>query len=109
MPHAECIIMSESCIIGDNVTILQGVTIGGNIFKVKNGQRSPIIGDNVLIGAGAKILGPVKIGDNSMIGANAVVVKDVPKNSVAVGIPAKVTKKIEKSFVELEIEFNCHK
>lgn len=106
IPHAECIIINENCIIGNNVTILQGVTLGGNVFKEKNGRRSPTIGNDVLIGAGAKILGPVSIGDNSMIGANAVVVKDIPENSVAVGIPAKVIKKAEKSFIELEMEFN---
>lgn len=106
IPHADCIIINEGCSIGENVTILQGVTLGGNIFKEKNGRRSPLIGNNVLIGAGAKVLGPISIGNNSMIGANAVVVKDIPENSVAVGIPAKVIKKVDKSFIELEMEFN---
>lgn len=106
IPHAECIILHENCIIGDNTTILHGVTIGGNIFKEKNGRRSPTIGNNVLIGAGAKILGPVSIGNNSMIGANAVVINDIPEKSVAVGIPAKVVKETEKTFIELEMEFD---
>lgn len=101
IPHPKCIFISDRCIIGENVTISQGVTIGGNIFKEKNGRKSPIIGNNVLIGAGAKVLGPVNIGKNSIIGANAVVIKDIPKNSVAVGIPAKVVKKIDKPYPDL--------
>lgn len=102
IPHAEGIFINKSCIIGKNATILQGVTLGGNIYKEKNSRRTPLIGDNVLIGAGAKILGPVTIGDNSMIGANAVVVKNIPPNSVAVGIPAKVVKKVKVSYIEIE-------
>lgn len=109
IPHPDCIFINENSVIGNNVTILHEVTLGGNVFKKKNGQSSPTIGNNVLIGAGAKILGPVCIGDNSMIGANAVVVSDIPENSVAVGVPARVIKKIEKSFIELEIEFNIKK
>jgi serine O-acetyltransferase len=103
-PHAKCIIIHEKCIVGKNVTILSGVTIGGNIFKKKGGRTSPTIGENVLIGTGAKILGPVTIGKNSMIGANAVVVKDIPEDSVAVGVPAKVVKTIDKSFIDLCID-----
>lgn len=99
------IIIHPKCVIGNNVSILHGVVIGGNIYKNKNGQVSPFIGDNVFIGAGAKLLGPINIGENSMIGANAVVIKDIPKNSVAVGIPAKVVKSIEKTFLELSEEF----
>ncbi|MGB9937075.1 MAG: serine O-acetyltransferase EpsC [Methanobacterium sp.] len=102
MGHPKGIILHPKCIIGKNATILQGVTIGGNIGKMKDGRTFPIIGDNVLIGAGAKILGPVIIGDNSMIGANAVVIKDIPNNSVAVGVPAKVIKKVKKPFIEIE-------
>ena len=103
LPHPKCIIIHPKTIIGDNVTIFQGVTLGENL-KRQNGRSSPIIGNNVLIGAGAKVLGPVTIGENSMIGANAVVLKDIPKNSVAVGIPAKVIRKVEKSYFELEKE-----
>ena len=99
------IIIHPKCVIGNNVSILHGVVIGGNIYKEKNGQVSPFIGDNVFIGSGAKILGPVTIGENSMIGANAVVIKDIPKNSVAVGVPAKVVKNVDKTFVELSKEF----
>ena len=102
MGHPECIIINPSVIMGKNATVLHGVTIGGNIGKTRNGRSSAIIGDNVLIGAGAKILGPVEIGDNSMIGANAVVIKDVPNNSVVVGNPGKVVKKVEKPYIEIE-------
>ncbi|AXV38915.1 serine O-acetyltransferase EpsC [Methanobacterium sp. BAmetb5] len=101
IPHPKCIIINRRCIIGENVTIAQGVTIGGNIFKEKNGRESPIIENNVLIGAGAKILGPVTVGENSIIGANAVVIKDIPKNSVAVGIPAKVVKQVNEPYPDL--------
>lgn len=102
MGHPECIIINPSAIIGDNATILHGVTIGGNIGKVKNGRSSATIGDNVLLGPGVQVLGPVEIGDNSMIGANSVVVKDIPKNSVVVGIPGKVIKEVEKPYIEIE-------
>lgn len=101
MGNPKCISIHPKCTIGKNVSIFQGVTIGGNIYKRKNDQVSPYIGDNVFIGAGAKILGPVTIGNNCMIGANAVVVNDIPDNSVAVGIPAKVVKKVDKTFIEL--------
>lgn len=104
--HVECIIINSGVIIGKNVTILHGVTLGGNIGKTKNGRSSPIIGDNVLIGAGAKILGPVEIGNNSMIGANAVVLNDVPVNSVVVGVPGKVVKKVDKAYIEIEKDLN---
>lgn len=102
MGHPKGVVLHPLCIIGKNVTILQEVTIGGNIGKMKDGREAPTIGNNVLIGAGAKVLGPISIGDNSMIGANAVVIKDVPSNSVAVGVPAKVVKKVRKSFIEIE-------
>lgn len=86
--HHDCIIIAQSSIIGENVSIHQGVTIG----RVFNGRKSgvPIIGNNVVIFAGAKILGNVRIGDNAVIGANAVVTNDIPKNAVAVGMPARV-------------------
>lgn len=104
--HHEGVIINGDCIIGKNFTIQQGVTIGGNIGKIKEGRETPLIGDNVFIGAGAKVLGPIKIGDNSMIGANAVVIKNVPNDSVAVGIPAKVIKKVDKPYIEIEKEYD---
>ncbi len=100
IPHGQCVVIGGNCIIGKNATIQQGVTIGANIDKERDGRRYPIIGDNVLIGAGAKILGPVKIDDNVIIGANAVVLKDIPMNSVAVGIPAAVIKTVKEPYPE---------
>ena len=82
------IVIHANCKIGKNCTISQGVTLGGTNHK----GLVPVLGDNVFIGAGAKILGPITIGNNVVIGANAVVVKDIPANSLAVGIPAKVVK-----------------
>lgn len=95
IPHPKCIFINNKSVIGENVVIWQGVTIGGNFHKIENGRTSPIIGNNVIISAGAKVLGPVTIGDNSVIGANAVVIKDIPQESVAVGVPAKVVKRVE--------------
>jgi len=103
--HPDGLVINGNCIIGKNVTILQGVTLGGNVGKVKDGRDAPILGDKVFIGAGAKVLGPIKIGDNSMIGANAVVIKDIPKDSVAVGIPAKIVKKVDKPYIEIEKKY----
>lgn len=88
------VVIHENAKIGKNTKILQHVTIGGNMGKRKvvDGREitAPIIGDNVIIGAGAQILGPVKIGNNTKIGAGAVVMIDVPDNFVAVGVPAKL-------------------
>lgn len=92
MPHALCIVLGD-VIIGNDVKIYQGVTLGASWGKEKGGRRYPTIGDNVKISAGAKILGPVSIGKNSIIGANAVVVNDIPEDSIAVGIPAKVIRR----------------
>jgi serine O-acetyltransferase len=75
-------------VIGDNVIIRQGVTIGNRLVEAP--EDAPIIGNNCNIGAGAKILGNVVIGDGASIGANAVVIKDVPANAIAVGIPAVI-------------------
>lgn len=78
-----------SGILGDNVHINQGVTIGGNWGRSNGGRALPTIGNNVWIMAGAKILGPITIGDNVLVGANAVVIRDVPSNSVVAGVPAR--------------------
>lgn len=86
--HFSCIVINGNAKIGKNCTIYQGVTIGG-VRGPKGGV--PIIGDNVVIFAGAKIIGKVKVGNNVVIGAGAVVVNDIPDNSVAVGVPAKVS------------------
>ncbi|WP_422486836.1 serine O-acetyltransferase EpsC [Gudongella sp. DL1XJH-153] len=87
--HGMGIVIGETAEVGDNVTIYHGVTLGG-IGGSKNEKRHPTVNDGVVIGAGAKILGPVKIGSNSKIGANSVVLKDVPNGCTAVGAPARL-------------------
>jgi len=88
LPHGgKGIVIDKNAVIGDNVTLFHQVTIGR---QMSDKHGSPVIGDDVLIGTGAKIVGPVTIGDHSKIGANAVVVRDVPPNSTAVGIPARI-------------------
>lgn len=85
--HGMGVVIGETAEIGDNVTLYHGVTLGGT--GKEKGKRHPTLGDNVIVGAGAKILGPIKIGSNSKIGANSVVLKDVPEGATAVGVPAK--------------------
>ena len=85
--HFSCIIISGGAHIGENLTVLQGVTVGGERGR-KGG--APVIGNNVVLSAGAKVIGRVRIGNNVMVGAGAVVVKDIPDNAVAVGVPARV-------------------
>lgn len=88
--HGMGVVIGETTVIGDDVLIYQGVTLGGTgIFQ---GKRHPTIGNNVVIGAGAKVLGNITIGDNSYIGSNAVVINDVPLNSTVVGVPGRITK-----------------
>lgn len=86
--HGAGVVIGETSEIGDDVLIYQGVVLGGTSLEKK--KRHPTIGNKVLIGAGAIILGPVRIGDNARIGAGSVVIRDVPPNSTAVGIPARV-------------------
>ncbi|ELP5188094.1 serine acetyltransferase [Clostridium perfringens] len=88
LPHFGNIVLGEQVTIGKNCTILQGVTIGSNLFKDR--FKLAKIGDNVLIGAGAKIIGPIKIGNNVTIGANSVITKDIPDGAVVAGNPAKI-------------------
>ena len=89
--HGMGVVIGETTEIGDNCTLYQGVTLGGTGKDV--GKRHPTLGNNVLVGAGAKVLGPFKIADNSKIAANAVVLEEVPENSTAVGIPARVVRR----------------
>jgi serine O-acetyltransferase len=92
--HGMGVVIGETAEIGDNVTMYHGVTLGGVTWdKVK---RHPTIGDNVVIGSGAKVLGPFTVGANSKIGSNSVVVKEVPPNSSVVGIPGRVVMAAEK-------------
>ena len=103
--HGMGVVIGETSVIGDNVTLYQGVTLGGT-GKQKT-KRHPTLGDNVVVGAGAKVLGNITIGDNSYIGANAVVIKDVPANSTIVGVPGRITKqdgkKIDTSLDHMHI------
>ncbi len=99
--HGMGVVIGETAIIGDNVLLYQGVTLGGT--GLEKGKRHPTIGDNVVIGAGAKVLGNITIGDNSYVGANAVVIKDVPANSTVVGVPGRITKQDGKK-IELSLD-----
>ena len=103
--HGMGIVIGETAIVGDDVLLYQGVTLGGT--GLEKGKRHPTVGNNVVIGAGAKVLGNITIGDNSYIGANAVVIKDVPANSTVVGVPGRITrqegKKIDVSLDHIHI------
>lgn len=86
--HGMGVVIGETAEIGDNVTLYHGVTLGGTTWS--KGKRHPTLGDNVVVGAGAKILGPLTVGDGAAVGSNAVVVRDVPPGNTVVGIPARV-------------------
>ena len=86
--HGACVVIGETAVVGDDVTMYHGVTLGGTSWN--KGRRHPSIGNNVLIGAGAKILGAIEIGDNVKVGANSVVMKDVPACCTVIGIPGRV-------------------
>lgn len=89
--HGTGVVIGETAIIGDDCTIYQGVTLGGT--GKDHGKRHPTLGNNVLVGCGAKVLGPFKIGDNSNVAAGSVVLSAIPENSTAVGSPARVVKR----------------
>ena len=89
--HGTGVVIGETAEVGDDVTIYQGVTLGGTGKDV--GKRHPTVGNGVMIGAGAKVLGPFKIGDNAKIAAGSVVLHEIPENSTAVGSPAQVVKR----------------
>lgn len=89
--HGNGVIIGETTVIGDDVTLYQGVTLGGT--GKEHGKRHPTVGNNVMISAGAKVLGSFKIGDNSKIGAGSVVLSEVPPNSTVVGVPGRVVKR----------------
>src|SRR5438876_1852202 len=88
--HGMGVVIGETAEIGDYVTLFQGVTLGGT--GKERGKRHPTLGNHVVVGAGAKILGGIKIGDNVKIGANSVVLKSVPANSTVIGVPARIIK-----------------
>lgn len=91
MDHGMGIVIGETAEVGDDVVMFHGATLGG--VSMTHGKRHPTIGDRVVIGSGARILGPIRVGDDARIGANAVVVKDVPANATAVGVPATVRRR----------------
>ena len=103
--HGSGVVIGETAIIGDNCTIYQGVTLGGT--GKHTGKRHPTLGNNVMVGAGAKVLGPFKVGDNTKIAAGAVVLHELPENCTAVGIPAKVVicdgKRVEQDLDQVHI------
>ena len=97
--HGNGVIIGETAILGDNVTLYQGVTLGGT--GKEQGKRHPTVGNNVMISAGAKVLGSFTIGDNSKIGAGSVVLEEVPPGSTVVGVPGRVVKRGNMAQVSL--------
>ena len=100
--HGMGVVIGETTIIGKNVTVFQGVTLGGT--GKERGKRHPTLGNNVVVGAGAKVLGDVTIGDNVQIGANAVVIKNVPPNSTVVGVPGRIVKVEGKKIAGISLD-----
>jgi len=100
--HGMGIVIGETAEIGDNCTIYHGVTLGGT--GKDKGKRHPTVGNNVLIGAGAKVLGPFSIGDNSMVGANSVVLKEIPANTTVTGIPGRMVKQNTHRIPSLDLD-----
>ena len=98
--HGTGVVIGETTIIGNNVTLYQGVTLGGT--GKETGKRHPTIGDNVMIGSGAKVLGNIHIGNNCKIAAGAVVLKDVPDNCTVVGVPGRVVKMLKPGVNDLD-------
>lgn len=100
--HGMGVVIGETSIVGDNVTIFQGVTLGGT--GKERGKRHPTIGNNVVLGTGSKVLGNITVGDNVQIGANAVVIRDVPPNSTVVGVPGRIVKKEGKKMAGINLD-----
>lgn len=100
--HGTGVVIGETAEIGENVTIYQGVSLGGTSLEPV--KRHPTIGNNVVIGAGAKVLGPVKIGNNVKIGANSVITKDVPDNSVVVGVPGRIISRNGQKIPRIDLQ-----
>ncbi|HSH42465.1 MAG TPA: serine O-acetyltransferase [Arenicellales bacterium] len=102
--HGMGVVIGETAVIGDDCTLYHGVTLGGTTWKKV--KRHPTLGNNVVVGAGAKVLGPIEIGDYARIGSNSVVVKDVPDHATVVGIPGRVLE--EKTEPEKHEEFDAY-
>lgn len=100
--HGMGVVIGETAVIGHNVTLFQGVTLGGT--GKERGKRHPTIGDNVVIGAGAKVLGNITVGNDSMVGANAVVIRDVPAHSTVVGVPGRITRTKDRHFPGIKLD-----
>ena len=100
--HGMGVVIGETAVIGRNVTLYQGVTLGGT--GKERGKRHPTIRDNVVIGTGAKILGNITIGNDSMVGANAVVLRDVPPHSTVVGVPGRITRIKDQYFPGVKLD-----
>lgn len=100
--HGMGVVIGETTIVGNDVTLFQGVTLGGT--GKEQGKRHPTIGNHVVVGTGAKVLGNITVGDHSMIGANAVVIRNVPKHSTVVGVPGRVAKIKDKHFKGINLE-----
>ena len=100
--HGMGVVIGETTIIRDNVTIYQGVTLGGTGKEC--GKRHPTLGDNVVVGTGAKVLGNITIGENAFIGANAVVVRNVPAASTVVGVPGRITSREGKKLPGINLD-----
>ena len=98
--HGCGVVIGETTVIGEDCTIYQGVTLGGT--GKETGKRHPTLGNNVMVGAGAKVLGPFKVGDNSKIAANAVVLREIPPDCTCVGVPARVVKRGTKRVNDLD-------
>ncbi len=99
--HGAGVVIGETAEIGNNCTFYSGVVLGGT--SLNRGKRHPTLGDNVVAGSGAKILGPVAIGDNVRIGANSVVINDVPPNCVVVGVPGKIVEKVHEKVQKIDL------
>lgn len=100
--HGSGVIIGETTIIGDNVTLYQGVTLGGT--GKEQGKRHPTLGNNIMIGAGAKVLGSCTIGDNCKIGAGSVVLEDVPPGCTVVGVPGRIVKRVNPNRPQDEMD-----
>ena len=100
--HGMGVVIGETAVLGENVTLFQGVTLGGT--GKERGKRHPTIGDRVVIGTGAKVLGNITVGSDSMVGANAVVIRDVPEHSTVVGVPGRITRTKDRHFEGINLD-----
>jgi serine O-acetyltransferase len=100
--HGMGVVIGETAVIGEDVTLFQGVTLGGT--GKERGKRHPTLGNHVVVGAGAKVLGNITIGESCLIGANAVVIRDVPEHSTVVGVPGRITRTKDRHFHGINLD-----